>query len=87
MTIWILTIIALLILIAWELHRIYVRLAKWFPTEEEKEGRYSSWWAELPIDQKAWYQQHPEEWAEAEMEIKSELYKAVHLNFVHGRTK
>lgn len=66
---WILVIV-LLAFIAWELHRVYVRLAKAFPTEEEKEQRYARWWAELPTDQRAWYQQHPDEWAEAERDVR-----------------
>lgn len=60
----------LLILIAWELHRIYIRLANGFPTEEEKEQRYARWWAALPTDRKAWYQQHPDEWEEAERDVR-----------------
>lgn len=63
-------IIALLILIAWELHRIHKRVANGLPTEEEKEERYARWWAKLPTDQKTWYQQHPEEWAKTEEDVR-----------------
>jgi len=63
-------IILLLLFIAWELHRIHKRLANGLPTEEEKERRYARWWAKLPTEQKAWYQQHPEQWKEVEQEVR-----------------
>lgn len=49
---------------------VHKRLTGAFPTEEEKEQRYVKWWAELSTNQKAWYQQHPEEWAEAERDVR-----------------
>jgi len=47
------------------------RLRTVLPTEQEKEDRYEQWWEKLPTDQKAWYQQHPEEWAAVQQEVKN----------------